>query len=54
MAEAWQGVLLIDEADVYLQQRAMGNSVKKYTIVAGKHQAFETFATITLSHFCCL
>lgn len=36
MAEEWQGVLLIDEADVYLQQRRDINSLEKETIVAGK------------------
>ena len=36
MAEEWQGVLLIDEADVYLQQRSGNNTLEKETIVAGK------------------
>ena len=36
MAEEWQAVLLIDEADVYLQQRHHGQSLEKETIVAGQ------------------
>ena len=36
MAEEWQGVLLIDEADVYLQQRSGNNTLEKETVVAGK------------------
>ena len=36
MAEEWQGVLLIDEADVYLQQRSDSNTLEKETVVAGK------------------
>lgn len=36
MAEEWQAVLLIDEADVYLQQRGLGGSLEREAIVAGK------------------
>ena len=36
MAEEWQAVLLIDEADVYLEQRGIGGSLERDAIVAGK------------------
>ena len=36
MAEEWQAVLLIDEADVYLEQRGNGGSLERDAIVAGK------------------
>ena len=36
MAERWDGLLLIDEADIYLQQREIGQSLERETIVAGK------------------
>ena len=36
MAEEWQAVLLIDEADVYLEQRSIGGSLERDAIVAGK------------------
>ncbi|KAL8956974.1 MAG: hypothetical protein Q9193_005637, partial [Seirophora villosa] len=34
MAEEWQAVLLIDEADVYLEQRGIGGSLERDAIVA--------------------
>ncbi|KAI4223765.1 MAG: hypothetical protein LQ349_007366 [Xanthoria aureola] len=36
IAEEWQAVLLIDEADVYLEQRGIGASLERDAIVAGK------------------
>ena len=35
MAEEWQAVLLIDEADVYLEQRGTGGSLERDSIVGG-------------------
>ncbi|OJD33136.1 p-loop containing nucleoside triphosphate hydrolase [Diplodia corticola] len=46
MAEEWQGILLIDEADVYLHQRGLSDSLKSETIVTVFLRALEYYRGI--------
>ena len=43
MAEEWQAILLIDDVDIYLHQRGLGDGLKKEAIVVGM---FHTSAAI--------
>ena len=41
-AERWKAIVLIDEADIYLEKRGSGDTIEKHAVVAGEDHPHET------------